>query len=236
MVIERVESGIPGLDKLMEGGFVKGSVNLLAGTAGTGKTIFCCQYILQGLRNGENAVYITLEEGKEDILEDVSVFGWDAELARHISQNRLKMESTLPTSIKKLGELILDLIERVDAKRFVLDSLSVASMGWEETADVSKIRREVFELMIALKKHGVTSLLITEIPESENKALSKFGFEEFVADSVIILHYLEYAAAGTPRSLMIRKMRRTTHKTDIFPIEIGKDGIKVLSSKKELVL
>jgi circadian clock protein KaiC len=234
--VERVESGIPGLDKLIEGGFVRNSVNIIAGTAGTGKTIFCCQYLLHGLRNNENCVYFTLEQSKEDILGDVGVFEWGEEFKKYISQNKLKLETIFPTSIKKMSESILDMIEKMNAKRFVLDSLSVATTGWEETADVSKIRRDVFDLMASLKKLGVTSLLVTEIPEADTKALSKFGFEEFVADSVIVLHYLEYAAGGTPRSLLIRKMRRTSHKTDIFPIKIGKDGIKVLSSKKELVL
>ena len=46
MVVEMVDSGIPGLDKIIEGGFVKNSVNLLAGTTGTGKTLFGCQYLL----------------------------------------------------------------------------------------------------------------------------------------------------------------------------------------------
>lgn len=227
ITIGRVESGISGLDRLIEGGFVKGSVNLIAGTAGTGKTIFCCQYLLQGLRNNENCVYFTLEQSKEDILEDVGVFEWGEEFKKYISQNKLKLETIFPTSIKKMGESALELIEKMNAKRFVLDSLSVATTGWEETADVSKIRRDVFDLMVSLKKLGVTSLLVTEIPEADTKALSKFGFEEFVADSVIILHYLEYAAGGIPRSLLIRKMRRTKHGEDIYPLGISKTGIAV---------
>jgi KaiC/GvpD/RAD55 family RecA-like ATPase len=90
--------------------------------------------------------------------------------------------------------------------------------------------------MNTLKSTGVTSLLIAEIPEEKTKALSRFGFEEFLADGIIILHYLEYAAGGTPRSLLIRKMRRTDHGTDIYPIEITKTGIKLLPPKKGLVL
>ena len=227
MPIVRVESGIPGLDKLIEGGFVKGSTNLVAGYSGTGKTIFGCQFILQGLKIGENGVYVTLEESKEDILEDVSRFGWDLTFKRYIDQNKFLLYSTFPMSIKKLEESVFDLVKKINAKRFVLDSLTVASLGWEETKDISKMRRDTFDFMTTLKRLGVTSLLLTEIPETETKALSRFGFEEFVVDGVIILNYLEYVAAGTPRSLIIRKMRRTKQGMDVYPFEITNNGIIV---------
>ena len=230
MVVERVESGIPGLDKIIEGGFVKNSINLVAGTTGTGKTIFGCQYILEGLKKGETGVYVTLEQPPEDILADISRFGWDVLFKKYIDQNKLILYNTFPTSVQKLGESIFDLVRKINAKRLVLDSLSIATAGWEETADTSKIRRNVFEAMTTLKKVGVTTLLLTEIPEDKAKALSRFGFEEFVADSVIILHYLEYAAGGTPRSVIVRKMRRTDHGTDIYPLEITNKGIIIKKS------
>lgn len=229
MVIQRVESGIPGLDKMIEGGFVKNSTNLIAGNAGTGKTIFGCQYILQGLKIGENGVYVTLEQTKEDILEDVGRFGWDILFRKYIDQNKFMLYSTFPTSIKKLEETSFDIIKRINAKRFVLDSLTVASLGWEQTTDTSKIRRDVFDMMTTLKKLGVTSLLLTEIPESENKSLSRFGFEEFLADGVITLNYLEYSSGGAPRSLIVRKMRRTDHGNDVYPMAITKNGIVIKS-------
>ena len=76
-MVERVSSGITGLDKHMEGGFVKNSINLISGATGTGKTIFGLQYILDGLQKGENGVYISLEQEPEDIFADVAIFGWD---------------------------------------------------------------------------------------------------------------------------------------------------------------
>ncbi|MCD6399073.1 MAG: KaiC domain-containing protein, partial [Candidatus Aenigmarchaeota archaeon] len=75
--IERIKTGITGLDKLIDGGFVKGSSVLVTGAAGTGKTIFCCQFLWEGLKNGENCMYITFEELPEEIKGDAAVFGWD---------------------------------------------------------------------------------------------------------------------------------------------------------------
>jgi len=234
--VDRVTSGIPGLDKLIEGGFVKNSANLVAGTTGSAKTIFCCQYILEGLKKGENCLYLTLEQPEDDIMQDVSRFGWDAEFKKYIQAKKLMITSTFPTSVKELSAYVLELVKRNGVKRFALDSLSIASMSWKSNEDEGKLRVNLFDFMKNLKKTGVTSLLITEIPEEKLKALSRFGFEEFLADSIIILHYLEYAAGGTPRSLAIRKMRRTDHGNDIYPMVLTKDGIKITAAKKDLVL
>jgi len=70
-MIERVKTGVPGLDRLIAGGFVKGSANLVSGGTGTGKTTFCVQFLLEGLRNNEPCVYLTMEEDPRDIKEDM---------------------------------------------------------------------------------------------------------------------------------------------------------------------
>ncbi len=232
MIVERIASGIPGLDKLIEGGFVKGSSNLVAGTTGTGKTILSCQYLLHGLQKGENGIYVTLEQKEEDIIADMGRFGWDVELKKFINAGKLIMTSRFPSNIKELTSEIVGLVKRNSAKRLVLDSISIATMGWKETTELSKLRAELFDFIKTLKNLGVTSLLVTEIPEDRVKSISRFGFEEFLADGIILLHYLEYAAGGTPRSLVIRKMRRTIHGSDIYPMEITKAGI-VLKPMKE---
>ncbi len=230
---ERVESGVPGLDKLTEGGFVRNAVYLLAGQSGTGKTIFCMQYLLHGLRLGESCVYVTLEQPVEDILSDMGKFGWREELQKYISQGKLMIHYQQPSSMAELREITSNLLRRSNASRFVLDSLSIATMGWKESSlELGKIRMEIFNYMLSVKRSGVTSLLITEIPESEVKALSRYGFEEFIADGVIVLHYMEYAAGGVPRSLIIRKMRRTAHGNDIYPFEITNEGLKLVPVKR----
>jgi circadian clock protein KaiC len=76
-----------------------------------------------------------------------------------------------------------------------------------------------------LKSIGVTSIITSELPE-ETKTLGKFGVEEFVVDGVIMMHYLGIGESAYG-SLQVRKMRRTNHNKDIFPVEIGKNGISV---------
>ena len=77
--IVRVPTGIPGLDKLIQGGLVKNSANLVAGGTGTGKTIFAIQFLVEGVKRKEPGIYITFEEKKKKVYLDMLEFGWDLE-------------------------------------------------------------------------------------------------------------------------------------------------------------
>ncbi len=226
MVSERVETGIPGLDKLIEGGFVPGSTNLIAGNAGTGKTLMCMQYLWNGLQKGENAVYVTLEQRAEDILADVARFGWD--FSKYIAAGKFRLDSLIATDIKTVTEKIAESVKRIGAKRFALDSLTIASMGWRERPDEAfQLRAKAFDMLNTLKSLGVTSMIISEIPRHLKEEISKFGFEEFVADSVVVLNYM--TIGGASRNMQIMKMRRTDHGKKIYPFEITERGIVVRS-------
>lgn len=222
MEIERISSGIPGLDELMEGGFVKGSVNLITGMAGTCKTIFGCQYIWHGIQKGERGLYITLEEMVEDIYEDALRFGWDLR-----SSDKCKVTEITPGDIKDMISLIYSEIKKVNPVRFVLDSISVAAMGWKERPEeIFKSRIKVFDLIRTLKKTNVTSLLISEIPWKKD-SISRFGFEEFVVDSII---HLQLLPVDVPiRTIQILKMRRTNHDIEVHRLKITERGLVVES-------
>jgi circadian clock protein KaiC len=217
---ERIPSGIPGLDKLMEGGFVKGSTVLVSGGAGTGKTIFCVQYLMEGLKRGENCMFIALEEKPEDIINDVKRFGWDLE--KYMKEKKLILEYQDPFQMTDITSPLLDKIKEHGIQRVVIDSTAVFELYYKEP---SEIRKQLFKLLNGLKGIDVTSVLTTELPE-ETKMLGKFGVEEFIVDAVIILHFLGIGEENY-NSLQIRKMRRTNHKKDVFPMEITDKGIVV---------
>ena len=222
--IERIPSGIPGLDKLIEGGFVKGSTNLISGAAGTGKTIFCTQFLLEGLKKGEICMFITLEESPEDIIGDVKRFGWD--LQRYRDEKKLFLEAQDPFQMTDIVGPLVDEIKEKRVQRVAIDSTALLEMYYKDPSD---IRKQLFRLLSSLKSIGVTSLITSELPE-EYKTLGKFGVEEFVVDSVIVLHFLGLGE-GTFYSLQIRKMRRTNHGKDTYPMQISDRGIEVKSSE-----
>lgn len=219
--ISRVKSGIPGLDKLIEGGFVKNSVNLLTGETGTGKTIFGSQFLWEGLKAGEPGLYITLEEGPDELRRDVKQFGWD--FPKYEKKGLCQIVYYDPAQTANIASAIMSEIESMKAQRLVIDSTSVLGLTLEQPM---LIRRKLLGLINAIKRNqNCTGLLITEIPE-ESKALSRFGVEEFVADSVTVLNYLGIGQE-TMRSLIVRKMRRTNHGKDVYPLVIGTKGIVV---------
>jgi KaiC/GvpD/RAD55 family RecA-like ATPase len=218
---ERIPSGIPGMDNLMEGGFVKGSTVMVSGAAGTGKTIFCMQFLMEGLKKGEICMFITLEEKPQDIIDDVKRFGWD--LQKYIDDKKLFLEFQDPFQITDITSPLLDKIQQHKIQRVVVDSTAVFELYYKEPAE---IRKQLFKLLTGLKGIGVTSIITSELPEGESyKNLGKFGVEEFVVDGVIALYYL--GIGGGTGSLQIRKMRRTKHYRENVSMEINDKGILV---------
>jgi circadian clock protein KaiC len=224
---ERATTGIPGLDKLMAGGFVRGSTYLIAGQTGTGKSIFSMQFLLEGLRNGETCLYITIEQKVDEILNDMADFSWGPELREYIEKGKLFVVATDPSSIGDLQETTIQHINKTKASRLVLDSLTVAAYSWKVSSmDIGKVRNEVFSYMRAIENTGLTSLLITEVPEGDEKKISRLGFEEFIADGIVVLRYLTLGQ-NINRTLEIRKMRRTKIEGGMHVLDITKDGIRI---------
>lgn len=225
--IERISTGIPGLDELIEGGFVKGSTTLITGGTGTGKTTFCGQFLWEGLNKGEPGVYITLEEDIEDIKEDLKRFGFNFEIFE--KSGTFKMIYQNPFEISDISSTVLDAINSVNAKRVVIDPISLIGLYIKDPA---AMRKRFFEMIRLLKKTGVTSLITSEILDNEigergGGSLSRDGVSEFVTDGVIVLN-LFGVGGGITRSILIRKMRRTKHGTDVYPIEITNKGIAII--------
>jgi len=227
--LERIPSGIPGLDRLMEGGLVKGSTNLISGAAGTGKTILCAQFIWEGLRRGEACMFITLEEGPEDIIGDVRRFGWDFE--KYIKDKKLFLEYRDPFQITDITSPLLDEIKERNVQRVAIDSTAVFGMYYK---DPFEIRKQLFKLLAGLKGIGVTSFLTSELPE-ESTTLAKFGVEEFIVDSVILLKFVGIGGEEFG-NIQVRKMRRTKHSNAWHPMEVTSKGIVVKKEERRVLM
>ncbi len=242
--MKRVKTGVTGLDDLLEGGFPEGRSILVSGGCGTGKTIFCMQYIMHGAEEmGEPGIYVTLDERPELIREDMNRFGWD--LARLESKGlislvdgsmaKLGLPSTenfqLPSQGFDLDKLLLEImriIRRTSAKRLVIDSVPALGFNFENQTEV---RKALLKLSDVLQRSGVTSILTTEMIQ-DSKRFSKYGVEEYLVDGVIVLHYMGVGTRSN-RTLHIRKMRATKHSEDLHPLEITEKGIHIHSLEDE---
>ena len=240
--MQRLNSGISGLDEKMQGGFVEGSVNLVTGKTGTGKTAFCASFLYAGNQKNEVGLYVTTEELESDIKADIkSMFNWDMEsLEKKNMINFLSLEPIVPVNFDKEEEMgrilkiyvydlysrIEEIVKKTNAKRIVIDSTTIIEMFIRD----DYLRRVALMKLIGdLKKLGVTTIVTGTVPEGTDM-LSISGIIEFFVDSVIKLEFLPIAEEFK-RTLTIRKMRRTDHSIYIHPFEITKDGLKIIEIK-----
>ncbi|MBI2130321.1 hypothetical protein HYU10_00980 [Candidatus Woesearchaeota archaeon] len=221
---ERIHSGIPGLDEVMEGGFRKNKINLIAGGAGCGKSIFCMQFLIEGIRkHGENGVYISFEETEDNILKDFGRFSWD--IQKLIKERKLAILYYSPEQVDKVlkvgGGSVRDAIESISAKRIVLDSLTAFTLLYENPLDK---RKALIRFVEAVEKWGVSALVTSEQEPDPDKHHSTIL--EFEVDGVILLYNIRKGDIRE-RSLEVFKMRGTRHSPKIFPMKISNDGIVV---------
>ncbi|MFH1780327.1 MAG: ATPase domain-containing protein [Candidatus Micrarchaeota archaeon] len=228
-MVNRVKTGIPGMDELIEGGFPESSSILVSGSAGCGKSIFCLEYLYNGGKLfNEPGVYVTLEEHPNNLWWMSQRFKWD--LLSLERENLLKVYKFDPTpdsrnNIEAQTKKIVDKARQLNAKRLVIDSITAFSF-WVD--DLSKIRYTIYSLIEELREINCTTLLTVESAPGRD-SISRFGVEEFLVDGIVQLHF-----RPPHRSLFVRKMRGTKHDVRVHPLEINDDGISV-DSKSEIL-
>lgn len=232
--VERVNTGISGLDEITGGGYPKGTNILVCGSSGTGKTIFCTQFLVGGITEcNEPGIFITLEERTSDLREEMLSLGWD--LAEHEQNGKLVIIDAASSRINlpsgeefrmsggfDIDSLVLEIHRastKINAKRLILDSIPALQL---KINGPSEFRKALFRLSSLLLEIGLTSLMTTE--SLEPYLLSRYGIEEFVARGVIVLS-LKEEASDLRRFLRVRKMRGTPHSLNNIPFEITKNGI-----------
>ncbi len=217
---KKVKSGVRGMDELLYGGLPEGSLTLLTGTCGTGKTLISTQFIFYGASRGENAVYVSFEETPENIKANAKMFGWDfGNLEKGGKVIFVKYD---PYHAEDIIEMLENAIRKIKAKRVVIDSISALGLY---VRDIPEIRKIIFGLSLMLHRLGCTTLMISEVLV-EQKNLSRFGVEEFVADGVIALYYTR-ANSQFNRSVAVWKMRGSDHSQRLHPYKITHNGIIV---------
>jgi KaiC/GvpD/RAD55 family RecA-like ATPase len=238
--IERVPTGITGLDMHIEGGFPKNRTILVSGGPGTGKTIFAFQYLINGaMLYNEPGVALVLDENPRKLREDMLRFGWDLKklenqgLIAIVDATAARIGTTseerfaihpFDLDIDKLFLEVLKVCENIGAKRLIIDSIS--ALGFY-SLKLEDIRRLIMKLSYLIEKQNLTAIITSEVDSYDVRSkFSRFGVEEYVSDGVISLYYLDVGSTST-RTLLIRKMRSTDHTEGLLPMEITEKGIVV---------
>ncbi|DAC72974.1 MAG TPA: hypothetical protein DSN98_02290 [Thermoplasmata archaeon] len=238
--IERVKTGIKGLDELLSGGLPKESITLVSGPPGSGKSIFCYQFIAKGAEEGQKCLYLTLDKKIEGLLLQATELGIN--FKQVIDSGQVKF-LFLNINKKLIYESMINEILSGNYDRVVLDSITPISEmpiylnNPEFTSEVDNIDHEEISsgnfpvrrlhlhyIMNALESSRCTAVVTSELPSGSTN-YSRDGLSEFLADGVIIL---SLDPTMDRRKLAVMKMRSTKHTLKPQSIEIGKGGIQII--------
>jgi circadian clock protein KaiC len=226
MTMERVKTGIAGLDKMLGGGFLPQTANLVEGAPGTGKTTLGMQFIYNGIvRYNEPGIILTFEEFPQQYYRDAAAFGWDFKQLERENKLRIIMSSPEVTKadLENIGGRIESLAQETGARRIMVDSLS----HFERLSrDPVELRSIVYSFINALKRESMTSLLTRESPALLGEAESVDEDVAFVADSYVLLRYVEIDSA-IHKALLVLKLRGSDHAKDIRQFSVTNQGFEV---------
>lgn len=236
MAEQRVPAGIPGVDEILQGGLLPRRSYLLVGGAGSGKTVFSVQWLLEGHRRGERVLYITLTEPSGDIQRNMATFGWQMEGIEWLDltptsdadENGEEYQVFSPSEVEQVAvwQAIYQAVQEKRPQRLVIDS--VTQLRYLST-DEYQFRKKVLGLVGFLNKSGCTSLLTFETSELERE--SSVGL---AVDGLIWLR-----AEVSPsrviglRSIQVEKFRGSNFISGLHPMRITDGGIRVFPHRIE---
>jgi KaiC domain protein len=224
---ERMKVGIIGLDDMLGGGLIPGSICAIIGTYGTGKTTFSLQFVWEGLKKGEHIIYISLEEREERIMEYMVQKGWDIGPFLNKSLFVIKLDPTdFNLANNRIKNELPRLIKQVNANRVVIDPISL----FEDLFDSDSVRRqEMFRFVEGLRDQKCTIMMTSET-DKDNAFSSRHALIEYLADTVILLRYVRPSdLTDVHLALEVVKMRMSAHSREIKPYEIQQDQVLVYS-------
>jgi circadian clock protein KaiC len=215
----RLTTGVPGLDDMLGGGLPEGYSMLVAGPSGSGKTILATAFLAEGVRVKEPGVIVAFEQtpsqSRTPSIHDMVSAG----------QIGLLNTRSLGLSIDEIVLRLLKLIERTNAKRVVIDSLS----GFELAVAPNfreDFRQSLFRMVAVLSGVGVTVLMTSELEDRyTDLRFSPYG-SAFLTDAIIVERYIEVESRLT-RVMAVVKVRGSAHSKELRQYEITDSGIVI---------
>jgi circadian clock protein KaiC len=214
---KRIPMGIPGMDDMLGGGLPVGYSLLVVGPTGSGKTILATKFLAEGARRGEPGVIAAFEKSPSQLLSS------KLNALVHSGQVGVIDTRSLDLSIDETLYDLIELINRMQAKRLVIDSLSgfELALAPEFSED---FRGSLYRMIAELTGMGITVLMTSELEDRyTDLRFSPFG-SAFLADAIIVQRYIEIGGLLT-RAFSVVKVRGSQHSKDIRSYSITDDGI-----------
>ena len=221
----RLSTGLEGLDALLNGGIPAGDSVLVAGPAGSGKTVLGTHFVAEGIRRGEKAVSAVFEENPEGYTGRAAALGMDLEGMVRRGELKIIYLRPLDLSADEALQEIQNAVQELGASRVVIDSLSGFEIALTQTSR-DDFRESLYRMVSALTRAGVTVLMTVEVVEEYTSLRFSPHAVSFLTDDLILQRYVEMEGQ-LRRVLAVVKMRGSDHSKDWRAYEITDRGLEV---------
>lgn len=225
---ERCATGIEGLDSILGGGFPRGSLVLVTGVPGVGKTSLALEFAMRGALLGEKSLVLTTVERPEKLVSSVpefDFFDWalmDQGLLEIKETNEFAGGSSVygvheaQERFARLGESIASYIREHGVRRLVIDTYHTLFYGVQDDAASQNLLLSLSETMYA---NSCTAILVTDASPSAS-------IESIIADGIIVLGNYE-RRSDLLRTMQVLKMKATSHSRAKYVIDLTDCGVLV---------
>lgn len=247
---DRVATGVPGLDRMLGGGLIAGRPYLVTGATGSGKTLLCLTFLLEGLKIGEDVLMVAVDEPPAEIMENVHAFGWDLSAIKTLDANpgtRAIKRTAAVQEIRAMGDLktMRDLSQE-SKKTGDVEEISIQSIYLklrQQMADVP-FRRVVIDSITSVRRFAVKSSVDPQAERTEVQSLLRFLSEQNVTALITatpgnpglltpeeiltrgeILLTRKWVGDRSVRQVKIVRMRGQAHDPERRPFAITPQGI-----------
>ncbi|EEB74226.1 ATPase domain-containing protein [Thermococcus sp. AM4] len=234
-MVERISTGIPGLDEMLGGGLIAGRAYLVEGPPGAGKTILAMHFAMAGVERGENALYVTLEEPADQLKEDMAGLGFNvgSENFKIVDATPVNPERSIVFSESpdiEFGESFERLLNSLSAelrkreyRRVVVDPITMVKLTVPDELEYRKI---FLSFLKTLRRYNVTVLMTSELEKSD--------VEKYLVSGVIRL--TRVVSGDKPvRAIQITKFRGSAFDEAMRPYRITSRGIQIFPGETVFV-
>lgn len=212
--MDRIDSGIKNLDRLLGGGIPRNQIVLVEGVPGSGKSNLGLEFLYRGAQHGESGVFVSFQDKASEIIRSTT-FNWD--FKHYIQEELIRIFEMDPYRHDEAASAIRGEIQEIDAERAVIDPITAMDLYIDSRKD---IRKNLLDIREELKDLGVTTLLLAESQEATE-------IEEEVADSIIKMN-IKRSGDEVQREIFVRKLRGSSFEERVHPYEFTAEGLKVL--------